>query len=267
MDISIYKITNPNGCVYVGKTRDIKKRFRQYEKYAKVITQPKLQYSIIKHGWENHKIEILEVCHIKYSNSREIYWVKECNSYAAINKNGLNLTPGGDGGKGGRKNKNCKKVYQWCKNNVCVVKEWNSVKEVSDFLKVSRNSIYAAIKGKKQILCKGFLWSYKYEVPLNRAYKTKDIELSRIRGENLKTKYREGIMINPQTGKTGCLNKRSLKVKWVQGDMVFESVRIASKYFINNNIINKKEKTISELIIRSARGLRAKKDNFNFIFV
>ena len=97
----IYKITNPKFSVYIGKTYNLNSRFNHYNKHFTKITQPKLMYSIKKYGWQNHKIEILEVCDFNSVDKREIYWIDNYNSYHYKNENGLNLTPGGDGGKGG----------------------------------------------------------------------------------------------------------------------------------------------------------------------
>ena len=74
--IGIYKIINPNSKVYVGQSVNINNRKRVYKFYSsyKNSIGPKLYNSLNKHGWSNHKHEILEECSIEQLNEREIYW-------------------------------------------------------------------------------------------------------------------------------------------------------------------------------------------------
>jgi hypothetical protein len=55
----IYKITNPNGRIYIGQTTDIKTRWNKYKKLS-CKDQPSLYTSLIKHKPENHIFEIIE---------------------------------------------------------------------------------------------------------------------------------------------------------------------------------------------------------------
>lgn len=85
--IGIYKITSPNGKVYIGQSRDLKKRELQYSKYLKRhCRQLKLVNSINKYGWELHIFEIIEYCDFDLLNIRERYWQEFYNSI----DNGLN---------------------------------------------------------------------------------------------------------------------------------------------------------------------------------
>lgn len=93
----IYKITNPNKMIYVGKTYNVKNRIsdyrcRRYRSKKSIIID-----SIIKYGWNNHSFEIIEEVADELMNEREIFWIKELNTYAYENVNGMNLTRGGDG--------------------------------------------------------------------------------------------------------------------------------------------------------------------------
>ena len=76
--IGIYKIINPNSKVYVGQSVNINNRKRVYKFYSsyKNSIGPKLYNSLNKHGWSNHKHEILEECSIEQLNERETYWKK-----------------------------------------------------------------------------------------------------------------------------------------------------------------------------------------------
>lgn len=71
----IYKITNPNGRIYIGQAQNIHKRFLQYKNISNNIKrQVKLYNSLKKHGSDNHIFEILEECSFEKLNERERYW-------------------------------------------------------------------------------------------------------------------------------------------------------------------------------------------------
>jgi group I intron endonuclease len=92
--IGIYKITNPNGKIYIGQSVDIERRWYHYNK-KDIRNQPLLNRSITKYGVENHKFEIVEECNIEQLNEREIYWTYY---YNAIHPYGLVLRIGGRSG-------------------------------------------------------------------------------------------------------------------------------------------------------------------------
>lgn len=84
--IGIYKITSPSGRIYVGQSRDIKKRFNKY-KGIHCKEQPILYNSLRKYGVENHVFEVIEECEFEYLNIRERYWQ---DYYNVLGKKGLN---------------------------------------------------------------------------------------------------------------------------------------------------------------------------------
>jgi hypothetical protein len=88
MQSGIYKITNPEGKVYIGKSKDIGVRFDRYSKYKTLKRQPKLFDSFDKFGFENHIFEIIDT-----NPELEIQYIQEYNSY----KKGLNSNLGGGG--------------------------------------------------------------------------------------------------------------------------------------------------------------------------
>lgn len=71
--IGIYKITNPLGQIYVGGSKNIKKRFRNY-KYLNCRFQRRLYDSFAKYGLEKHIFEVLEECEYSEIKTRERYW-------------------------------------------------------------------------------------------------------------------------------------------------------------------------------------------------
>jgi group I intron endonuclease len=60
----IYKITNPNGKVYIGQSIDIDKRWNKY-KVKNCKPQIRLYNSLNKYGWENHYKDIIEECEVR----------------------------------------------------------------------------------------------------------------------------------------------------------------------------------------------------------
>lgn len=89
----IYKITSPTGKIYVGSTIDFINRVKHYRAHD-CKAQRKLFYSLTKHGFENHKIEIIEHCTIVDLLERERYFGE---LYNTLSKTGLNLSLPGFG--------------------------------------------------------------------------------------------------------------------------------------------------------------------------
>jgi group I intron endonuclease len=92
--IGIYKITNPNGKSYIGKSFDIDKRMVYYKRML-CNKQKLIFYSLKKYGVDNHKFETIVKgdFNLKLLNDLEIHYIRLYNTY----KGGLNLTYGGDG--------------------------------------------------------------------------------------------------------------------------------------------------------------------------
>lgn len=85
----IYKITNKvNGKVYIGQSRDIKRRWYEHRKVKGDYDRHSYPlYSVIdKYGIDNFEFEIIEQCRIDELNNREIYWIDKFN--ALVEKNG-----------------------------------------------------------------------------------------------------------------------------------------------------------------------------------
>lgn len=92
----IYKLTAPNGKVYIGQTIDFKRRMSEYRKPSSAKYQGKLKNSIKKYGFNNFSVEILfeGYCTIDFLNSLEIYYIKKFDSI----EQGLNIQYGGING-------------------------------------------------------------------------------------------------------------------------------------------------------------------------
>ena len=95
---AIYKITNKiNGKIYIGQTSSTTEERWKGHKYAWHSTRscPTLYNAFDKYGIENFEIEEIEQCNTKDLNEREIYWIKQYNSY----EEGYNATVGGEGNR------------------------------------------------------------------------------------------------------------------------------------------------------------------------
>ena len=90
----IYKIINPNGLIYIGKTFRLNKRINNY-KNLDCKSQKAIYNSLLKYGFNSHAIEILEEieCDDIKLNNLEQYWIK----YFDSKNHGLNCTYGGEG--------------------------------------------------------------------------------------------------------------------------------------------------------------------------
>lgn len=91
----IYKITNPEGCIYIGKSINIQKRIKEYE-YLHCKSQRKLYDSLCKYGVENHHFDLICPCYESKLEIYEEYFIKEYNTVNT--EHGLNLRYGGGPG-------------------------------------------------------------------------------------------------------------------------------------------------------------------------
>lgn len=83
----IYKIVSPIGKIYIGQTSDFKNRIMFY-KNLHCKGQIKVYESLIKYGYENHKIELIEKVEKENLNERERFYQEY---YDCLGVNGLNL--------------------------------------------------------------------------------------------------------------------------------------------------------------------------------
>ena len=82
-----------NGKMYIGKTNDLYKRLSGHKKDRRSITH--FTRAVDKHGIGNFDVVVLEECRgEKLATEREIFWIKEYNTYLSSH---YNSTPGGDG--------------------------------------------------------------------------------------------------------------------------------------------------------------------------
>jgi len=90
--IGIYKITNPLNEVYIGQSVDIDIRIYNHSKRS---SNKLLRESIEKHGWSNHKIEILCECEESELNQKETEYIKAYIIKGNVLNNHLHTTNSG----------------------------------------------------------------------------------------------------------------------------------------------------------------------------
>ena len=163
MKSGIYKITNPKGKIYIGKSTNLKIRQQDY-KYGRnsVQTQRKLWNSIQKYSWENHTFEIIENCPCNILNEREIYW----GNYYDVRNVGLNIRPLGEGlnvlpqeTKDRISKSNRKSVLQFDLHGN-FIKEWEGEIVASTSLGIINNNINRNVLG-ENLQAGGFIWIRK----------------------------------------------------------------------------------------------------------
>ena len=92
----IYRITNPTGRIYIGKTTRLNDRISCYRN-NQVTDQKIISRSIAKYGWDKHSFEIIATAPSDQLNELEQKYIQEHNSFHYENENGMNLTKGGEG--------------------------------------------------------------------------------------------------------------------------------------------------------------------------
>lgn len=187
----IYKITNPNGEVYIGKSKNILSRYYKYFN-LKCERQQLIYRSLKKHGPENHIFDIIEVCEYTELIEREIYhkslfidehtWNKALFCYLIDGESGPHIQSSDFNQK---RSKSLKKYWENKKHPLSgkiipidivekrykpviqydlagnFIKEWKSQLEVSKYLKLDINN---CLRNRYKSAGK-FQWKYKTENP------------------------------------------------------------------------------------------------------
>lgn len=92
----IYKIENPTGKIYIGKSVDFSSRLSAY-RTLRCKDQLAIYNSLKKYGFDAHTITIIYQGPADTLCEKEIKYIQEYNSFKSNNPNGLNLTKGGEG--------------------------------------------------------------------------------------------------------------------------------------------------------------------------
>jgi group I intron endonuclease len=100
MSSGIYILTSPSGKSYIGQSFNLKKRIGEYKR-LECKGQIKIYRAILKHGFENFKVEYLFKTNNNFKylkillDSLEIHFIKQYNTL----NNGYNIQLGGSNGK------------------------------------------------------------------------------------------------------------------------------------------------------------------------
>ena len=90
---TIYKLTAPDGLIYIGQTWNFKTRMNSY-KLGYTQGQKKLHVSMSNHGFEKFSVGVIDESYSQRDlNKKEIEWISHYNSL----EKGLNSSRGGTG--------------------------------------------------------------------------------------------------------------------------------------------------------------------------
>lgn len=156
----IYKLTSPNGKIYIGQSNNIYDRMRRY-KQLHCKGQLHLYNSIKLYGFDAHQFEILQQAPEDQLDTLEINYIWRYNS--ANRKVGYNLTLGGKRCKHSEESKlliranhpKCKKVYTTINGEK---KVFQSVGDAARQMNTTRRSIKQSIKSKTPI--SNLIWNF-----------------------------------------------------------------------------------------------------------
>lgn len=147
---SIYKITSPSGKVYIGQSKQVKKRLYDYK-----WCDPKqafLHNSLLKYGYKNHIQEIIiEGLTFNEANIEEIKLIKIYKDLEIS----LNISDGGQLSSYTRK----RSVIKFNIDGI-LLQEYPSVKEAAESENLISSDIVHPLKN-KNYYSNGFLWIYK----------------------------------------------------------------------------------------------------------
>ena len=196
----IYSRTNLiNGKKYIGQTTDILRRERDWKKLNTSYSNKEINEDRKTYGFENFKLEIIEICEDEEADEKERYYIEKYNT---LFPNGYNKYSGGIRDftftaneetkkkisittKGTKKTEETKKkiseglrnhpdkskqIYQYSLNNELIA-VWPSAKEAARTLHFSQGNIsnccnggfYSKQRNKwvNRIQYNGYKWSYE----------------------------------------------------------------------------------------------------------
>jgi len=172
----IYKLTFPNGKVYIGQTCNMVKRMSNY-KQESVNRNSAVCNAVCKYGWASVIIEIIKRC----TSIRADFWERKfIKKFKSIDRKfGYNLESGGHENKilslevrkkmsenhhrrgvFGKYNPDSIAVYQIDTITGNIVKEWGSLADIQRELGISTTNISKACLGDIRT-AKKYIWMYK----------------------------------------------------------------------------------------------------------
>jgi len=220
MDYIIYKLIDPNTnkIRYVGKTKNLQKRYYHHCSLAVCNKENTHRSNWIKSLLKNNQkpvIEIIENCNKDNWQQKEIYWIK----YYSNKYDLCNHTIGGDGGKGFSQYKKFK-VYQFNKQGK-LLNIFNSTKEASIITNTPFEGIKKCLRGLYKT-SNNYHWSkdktFKWKKRNHNAKKVLQYDLNNnfIKEFESISKASKILKIQRNSIKNCCQNKQKTagKFKW-----------------------------------------------------
>lgn len=165
MDFYIYKYTNlVNNKKYIGQTNNFERRVREHKSCSfnpkSLNYNDKIHQAIRKYGYENFKIEIIEVINNAENydlvNEREIFWIKQEQSL--LTQQGYNVLEGG---------RNCWRSFlskEEIENIKNLIKNGTSYSDIQKQYPISKTFISDINNGKYFFDSKEIYPLYKYRI-------------------------------------------------------------------------------------------------------
>lgn len=221
--VGIYKIENlVNGKVYIGQSRDIKRRWITHKtvinttsKQLQQLWRNPLYAAFHKYGIENFSFSVIEECEQGKLNEREIFYIKKYHSYVKDSLcNGYNATPGGDGGK------------SLTEEEIKLILElWNDNKSIVEIYKMTGF-------GKNTI--KGYLRQFSlYDE--RETYSRGRRSQSKAMGVSVAQYTVDGILINIFSSLTEIHRKLGYDPRYIHNNLVNKTPTAYGYYWIFNN--------------------------------
>jgi len=159
----IYKITNPNGKIYIGQSIDIERRwYRHKHDYINDNRNTHLYNSFKKYGLDEHTFEVIEECDETQLNKRERYYQEKYNSI----EEGLNSIYTKTSHFSGRLSEKSKEKIRKTKRENPYVFTKEDRKKISEGLKgrvKTKEERKKISESKKGIATRGTGWSHSEE--------------------------------------------------------------------------------------------------------
>ena len=256
----IYKITSPSEKVYIGQSWNWIKRKSVYKRVACPL-QKHLYSSLLKYGYDNHKIEIIIT--LPEEITQEELDNQEIKYYQLYKEQGIKLLNIKEPGKGGKLSEETKKKLSIALKGRSVLKE--SIEKRRETRKNSKYVMSEESRKKIGLAHKGKIISLEMREKISK--KLIGRKLSKEVCEKI-SKSNKGRIVSKETrkkisianmvkeGRKGKFNSISKKVIDTNTLQIFDSIKEAAdfhnlKAFNLQNILNKKVKKYTSLMFLS----------------
>lgn len=176
MYCGIYKITNKiTNQIYIGQSEFIERRWKEHmtHKGSNLLEEDFEKYGII-----NFVFEIIELCNPEELDKKEIYWIKNFNSF----NNGYNKTKGGKAWSPLTSEATKKEIFCYdLEGNF--IKQYKSLSDAERELNIDNSNISRAAR--TQGRTNQYQWSYTY-VETMPPYKRKCFTGHQLQGKTIK---------------------------------------------------------------------------------